>query len=527
VRDQRGVAHTAAQDTEPGAVATGHLARYEFRQHPVATAPGSVPDAQSQPALDEPGQPAATRLSSPLSAEARERHGTESSPPLGVSVAAGNLRQPSVGERQPQGRPAGEIQLRAPSDTTSEVIAAAALRPALRAAARVTAELRSAAEPVAANSVAANGVASGVVMLGVEPTALGDDPLSPAPPSERDFTPAPAADETFSPQTFDAAPRSDARPVETPLDASAARGTGLAALPAASDSDAKTAAAATDETGSGARVDAPATAAKVSRVEPQGASERRQNFAGEITRRDAPQRPQPARGPEASRPLEAPHAVAQEGAAVRQSPEVVKPAPSQPPSPERAAEAGLPRGGDESPAPPAAVARGGQSLQAEAGQPPRVPLDGAGAFHTPQTVVAQTVNRIIGAAESVARRETRTLRLELKPEHLGRVEVELTRGGEGGLRAHLTAERGEAGHALQESIGQLRESLERAGVTVERLEVNTRPSLSDAAGSQQHRHAPEHTPPASRPHARGGGEQPEADDAPRAVREEGIISLRA
>lgn len=143
-----------------------------------------------------------------------------------------------------------------------------------------------------------------------------------------------------------------------------------------------------------------------------------------------------------------------------------------------------------------------------------------------ESVVAQTT-QLVNAAESAVRHEARTLRFDLRPEHLGRVEVELTRSGEGHVRAHLTAERGDAGQSLSESIGQLRESLERAGVTVDRLEVSVRTDLSAAGGHGQHRrqeHPPQTAPASS---AYPGLEQPEADDAPRAVEEDRIISLRA
>jgi flagellar hook-length control protein FliK len=467
--DQPAIEHRAASDSEPGAIATGGFADYDIGSHPVA-------DAQS----------------------------SEESTQL----------KTNPGERRASEYREGEALFGAPPAVSGEVNTAAlrsALKPVLREAARVTAELRGVVEPVTP---------------GVATTTAANDLSSVAPPTGRDFTPAPAADEMPTAEASDAAPRRNAPSVQKPSAAASAKGTEIAPLPAASDSDEKAAAAVTVGTNDGARAAAEAPTAQVSRVRPPESFERR-SFTDAAARSDAPLQPQPGREVQAVGPLALPRGGATDEAATGQSQESANPAAPQSHPQRQAAEIKLPLGGEDSFAPSAVVGRGEQWPQVEAGQLPRPSLDLPGGFHAPQSVVAQAVNRIAGAAESVARRETQTLRFELRPEHLGRVEVELTRGDEGGLRARLTAERGEAGHALQEGISQLRESLERAGVAVERLEVSTRPSLSDAAGSRQHREAPEHSPPASRPHVRGGSEQPEADDAPRAVGEERIISLRA
>lgn len=159
-------------------------------------------------------------------------------------------------------------------------------------------------------------------------------------------------------------------------------------------------------------------------------------------------------------------------------------------------------------------------------QASQLPHDGAGSPHTARAVVAQTAAQVLSAAEGVARRETRTLRFDLKPENLGRVEIELTRSGEGRVRAHLMAERGETTQALHDGLGQLRESLERAGLTVERLDVSTRSDLSGSTGGTPQRR--QHDQPAAH-HSPAffGPEQPEAGGATRAVEDDRIISLRA
>ncbi|HYE73992.1 MAG TPA: flagellar hook-length control protein FliK, partial [Blastocatellia bacterium] len=115
-----------------------------------------------------------------------------------------------------------------------------------------------------------------------------------------------------------------------------------------------------------------------------------------------------------------------------------------------------------------------QPMNLVAAHAPQVALGRTVNMHSQQAAVTQSATQIINAAEGIKPRETRTMRFELRPESLGRVEIELTRNSEGQVRAHLTAERGETSQFLQDGLGQLRESLERAGINVDRLDVSTR-----------------------------------------------------
>ena len=93
------------------------------------------------------------------------------------------------------------------------------------------------------------------------------------------------------------------------------------------------------------------------------------------------------------------------------------------------------------------------------------------------TITGQIINPILTTSETLARHETRTLKLSLQPEALGQVEVEITRHAQGGLSARISAEQEFARHALADGLGELRAAMEKAGLPVERLEVNIGPGL--------------------------------------------------
>lgn len=167
------------------------------------------------------------------------------------------------------------------------------------------------------------------------------------------------------------------------------------------------------------------------------------------------------------------------------------------------------------------------TMNVVAAHPPQMMFDRTAPATPAQAALMQSATHIINAAEAVKPREARTMRFELRPESLGRVEIELTRNSEGHLRAHLTAERGETSQFLQDGLSQLRESLERAGINVDRLDVSMRGDLSAQTGSHQQRQQEGHSPSASVAHAFFGHEQPVTDDAPRVVENDRLISLQA
>jgi flagellar hook-length control protein FliK len=72
----------------------------------------------------------------------------------------------------------------------------------------------------------------------------------------------------------------------------------------------------------------------------------------------------------------------------------------------------------------------------------------------------------------------------LRPQELGQIEIQLTRDTQGRISAHLTADRDSTHVALSQSLGQLRETLTQAGITVDRLQVRTPGGLLSGSGQQ-------------------------------------------
>jgi flagellar hook-length control protein FliK len=92
---------------------------------------------------------------------------------------------------------------------------------------------------------------------------------------------------------------------------------------------------------------------------------------------------------------------------------------------------------------------------------------------TTESPVTQSINHILALAETLNVRQIRSLRLSLQPDELGQVEVQLKRDARGNISAHLTAEREGVRQLLSQSLGQLRKTLERAGLSVDRLQVKS------------------------------------------------------
>ncbi|MFN7945216.1 MAG: flagellar hook-length control protein FliK [Blastocatellia bacterium] len=100
------------------------------------------------------------------------------------------------------------------------------------------------------------------------------------------------------------------------------------------------------------------------------------------------------------------------------------------------------------------------------------------------TVISQTAGQVITVAERMAHRETRAISLSLNPKDLGRLEVRITRDDDGRVSAQFTAEHEMTRHALREGLTDLRQTLERAGLPVDRLEIKaTTPDPGQFTGS--------------------------------------------
>lgn len=113
------------------------------------------------------------------------------------------------------------------------------------------------------------------------------------------------------------------------------------------------------------------------------------------------------------------------------------------------------------------------------------PTTTAGNRGTAHSIVTQTIHPLVELAHQTAQRETRSLRFDLYPKELGRVEVELARDGAGNVSATLNTEQADAAQTLTQSLGQLREALEQAGVKVEQLQVFTSAQFQHNGQPQQ------------------------------------------
>lgn len=97
----------------------------------------------------------------------------------------------------------------------------------------------------------------------------------------------------------------------------------------------------------------------------------------------------------------------------------------------------------------------------------------------------QIESPLLEMARNLTKRETRSLRLQLRPEKFGQISLQITRSGDGRLSAQLAADLRVTQHALAEGINQLRESLEQSGLAIDRLEVSLGLDPRGESGSQQ------------------------------------------
>lgn len=151
------------------------------------------------------------------------------------------------------------------------------------------------------------------------------------------------------------------------------------------------------------------------------------------------------------------------------------------PTPDAAPETLLTESANTASAPEAQFAITTPSLYAASSAPTATASD-KGATHS---IVTQTIHPLVELAHQTAQRETRSLRFDLHPKELGRVEVELARDGAGNVSATLNTEQADAAQTLTQSLGHLREALEQAGVKVEHLQVFTSAQFQHNGQPQQ------------------------------------------
>jgi flagellar hook-length control protein FliK len=107
------------------------------------------------------------------------------------------------------------------------------------------------------------------------------------------------------------------------------------------------------------------------------------------------------------------------------------------------------------------------------------------------SIQSQTISQIIAQASVLPPRQTKSLRLRLRPEELGQIDIELSRDAGGRISAHISADRDSARGVLTRSLDELRETLSRAGLNVDKLQISAEPGLS--ASPQERDNARSHT----------------------------------
>jgi hypothetical protein len=101
-----------------------------------------------------------------------------------------------------------------------------------------------------------------------------------------------------------------------------------------------------------------------------------------------------------------------------------------------------------------------------------------------EAILDQVGTTVSEFAESkMASPAKREITIRLKPEELGTVEVTLMKNADGVLSAHFTTDNPQTQHLLDQTLAQLRESLENSGMKVGLLETSCNSNFSDAHGS--------------------------------------------
>lgn len=104
----------------------------------------------------------------------------------------------------------------------------------------------------------------------------------------------------------------------------------------------------------------------------------------------------------------------------------------------------------------------------------------------------QIINQLLEiAAKARETREPRAVRLRLRPEESGAIEIRVEQTANGNLNAHIIAETAAAQQVLQQNLEHLRQSLEKANWQIENLTVSSAPFANSDANSRNAHDAPQ------------------------------------
>lgn len=82
----------------------------------------------------------------------------------------------------------------------------------------------------------------------------------------------------------------------------------------------------------------------------------------------------------------------------------------------------------------------------------------------------QWVDQLAAGIERASLQGGTKLHVELRPEHLGKIEMDLSRTPEG-LRIAITTEHAQTGHLLEDQLGSLRQTLSENGIQLAQLDI--------------------------------------------------------
>ena len=117
-----------------------------------------------------------------------------------------------------------------------------------------------------------------------------------------------------------------------------------------------------------------------------------------------------------------------------------------------------------------ALAALGENLGMKAGAPsPAAPTPKD--FLVCETRANDWVQKLSGAIERGSLHGSSKLRIELRPEHLGAIEIELTQGPEG-LQIAIATQHAQTGKLLEEQMANLRQALAQSGIQLSQLDIH-------------------------------------------------------
>lgn len=146
---------------------------------------------------------------------------------------------------------------------------------------------------------------------------------------------------------------------------------------------------------------------------------------------------------------------------------------------------------------------------------------------TLQNITAQIVRTVAAASEVSVRHEARSIRLRLHPEELGEVRINISTDASGRLSAQISADHDLTRRAIAGGLDHLRQTLEQAGVNLDRLDLGSSQSASAGPGAQTNTGSRNEALPAGSASHNSPPPDISTSDGKSSAEEERLLSLRA